>query len=94
LQSHRQYPKKSVLGANSVILTANLVAFEMVREMHYGKSFWVDRLPEKFGELMFVGSFFSLLVAPIVAAIFLSRYYLLWVLTFPVAYLYLLSVGH
>lgn len=62
--------------------------------MHYLQATWISRLPSAVTSPLFVTTFVSLLIVPIIAAIILSRYYLLWFLSFLAVYAYLISVGH
>lgn len=77
------------------LFATNMIVLEMLREMNYVGSLWYRYLPGDLGKILFFSLVSSLLIAPILAAILVSRWFLLWVLSFPALYIFfLLSEGN
>ena len=75
-------------------ILANVLTWEIIREMHHQTFTWMDWLPEKIGGALFAFIFLFSLVGPLIAAWLVSRWYLLLVVSFLGAYVYMMSLGH
>lgn len=73
------------------LFATNVIVCEMLREMNYTDSLWYRYLPGT--PVLFLSLASASLIGPILAAIFVPRWLLLWVLAFPTIYLAFLLVN-